>query len=194
MPNEISKSDSPQLILGLLVLAASASIMSTDLYAPSLPHLPKIFGTSPELVKLTMSLNLLGYALAQLLYGPVSDRYGRRPVIIGGMGAFCVCALGCALAQSIEQLILARVLLGTSAAAQAVMGYAILYDVFDKKERVRALAILGVALSVTPAVAPLLGGYIHVLCGWRVNFFVVFGSGSLATLLIVSWLPETNSH
>jgi len=189
---DCSNFENPGLILGLLVVAASASIMSTDLYAPSLPHLPEYFNTSAELVKLTMSLNLLAYGLAQLFYGPISDRVGRRPVIIAGMLAFSLCALGCAAAQTIEQLILARVLLGLAAASEAVVGYAVLYDVFDKQDRVRAMAIFGIAMSATPALAPLLGGYVHVLFGWRVNFLLVAGLGVIATLLLVTLLPETN--
>ena len=84
----------PLIVPAVLVAATATAILSTDLYAPSLPHLPEYFGTSAETVQLTMSLNLLGYGFAQLIHGPLSDRFGRRPVLLIGMAGFALFSLG----------------------------------------------------------------------------------------------------
>jgi len=176
-----------------LVIASSASVASTDLYTPSLPHLPEYFSTTPELVKLTLSLNVLAFGIAQLFNGPLSDRVGRRPVFIVGMTAFTLLALACALAQSITQLIAARVLLGIAASVEAVVGYAVIHDIFEEQDRIRAMAIFGIMFAVTPAVAPIIGGYVHVSFGWRMNFVLVFIIGVITTLLIWRKLPESTT-
>ena len=149
-------------ILPVVVLASSVSIMSTDIYTPSLPHLPEYFATTPQAVQLTISLNIIAFALAQLVLGPVSDRFGRRPVMLTGLGLFTVASIACAASQSIGQLITMRIAQGLSASVEAVVGLAIIRDLFKDTDQVRALAIWGMAISITPAAAPILGGYVHV--------------------------------
>ncbi len=190
-PARAASTPAPLIIPVLLVAAASASILSTDLYTPSLPHLTEYFETSAETVQLTMSLNLLGFGAAQLIYGPLSDYLGRRPVLLGGMVCFAVVSLVCALAYSIEFLILARALQGIVACAEAVVGLAIIRDIYDEKDSVRVLAAYGMALALAPAVGPLIGGYVHVWLGWRANFFLVTGMVVVVAVLIWQFLPET---
>jgi len=180
-----------RLIIGVLVLASSVSIMSTDIYAPSLPHLPGFFGTHAAMVKLTISLNVLMFGLGQMFHGPLSDRFGRKPVLLGAIALFTVFSFACALAQSIEQLIIARMLQGFMGAAEAVVGMAIFRDLFDEKRQVRALAIFGMSIALGPALAPIIGGYVHVWLGWRANFHLIGAGGVLATVLIWKLLPES---
>ena len=179
------------LALAILILASSVAIMSTDLYAPSLAHLPEYFGTSPATVKLTMSLNALAYSLATLVHGPLSDRYGRRPVLLCGMAAFTVFSFLCAAAQSIDQLIAARVLQGLTAAVEGVLVLSIIRDLFEKEEQLRAIAMYGVATALTPAAAPILGGYIYIWFGWRMNFHVLSVIAGITAFLIWYFLEET---
>ena len=174
-----------------MVLAGSGSIMSTDLYAPSLPYLTDFFGTTPELMKLTISLNLILFGISQLIYGPISDRFGRRPVFLGSIALFAVASIACGFAQSIDQLLVARMLQGMFAAAEAVICLAVFKDLFTEKEQVKGFAIYGMAIALAPAIAPVLGGYIHVLLGWEYNFYLTAGVGVLTAVLIYLLLPES---
>lgn len=192
-PMQGSFSKSPNFILAILVFTSSISILSTDLYAPSLAHLPGYFGTSAEMVKLTMTFNVLAYALFQLVYGPLSDRFGRRPVLLGGMAAFTLSCLACGLAQSIEQLIFARIFQGIAGAAEAVVVLAIIRDLFTDRDRIKALALFGIALGAAPAIGPLLGGYIHTSFGWRANFYLLTLMAVIAFALVGRYLTESST-
>ena len=174
-----------------MVLAGSVSIMSTDLYAPSLPYLTGYFSTTPELIKLTISLNLVVYGFAQLIYGPLSDRFGRRPVFLVTLLLFVMASFACALATNIQQLIIARVLQGTFAAAEAVICLAVFKDLFSEQEQIKGYAIYGMAIALTPAIAPIMGGYIHVLFGWEYNFYLTGSVGLITAFLIYRFLPES---
>ena len=179
------------LVVGVLVLASSTSIMSTDMYAPSLPDLVEWFDTTPTAVKLTISLNMLAFAVAQLVHGPLSDRFGRRPVLLGSLVAVAVASLVCAFAQTIGQLVTARVALGLAAGAEAVIGLAVIKDLYDERRQIKALALLGMVIAIAPAAAPILGGYLHVAFGWQSNFHVIAAMALLSCLVIARLLPES---
>jgi len=179
------------LVVGILVIASSVSLMSTDMYAPSLPDLTKEFNTTPTLMKLTISLNMLAFGLAQLIYGPLSDRFGRRPVLLGSLAAVVVGCVLCVVSQSIEQLIAARIFLGIAAAAEAVIGLAVIKDLYDEKQQVKALAFLGMVIAIVPAIAPILGGYLHVAFGWESNFLVIAVMAIMAAAVVYTRLPES---
>ncbi|MBX2837160.1 MAG: multidrug effflux MFS transporter [Gammaproteobacteria bacterium] len=189
---QLDKPDtSKNVVVAILVMATALSIMSTDMYAPSLPDLTGYFDTNATMVKLTISLNLLAFGIAQLIHGPLSDRFGRRPVLLVSLFFVAVLCLACAFAQSIEQLIVARVLLGLAAAAEAVVGFAIIKDRFNEKEQVKVLALFGMVLAIAPAIAPIVGGYLHVHLGWQSNFFVLTGMAVLVWFVIFFHLSES---
>ncbi len=179
------------LIPALLIAASSASVLSTDLYAPSLPHLPALLATDAPTVTLTMSLNLAAFALAQLIHGPLADRFGRRPVFMWGMAAFMVTALAAAAAQSIGQLIAARILMGTAASVEAVIALAVIRDLYDDIGAVRILAIYGMVIAIAPAIGPVIGGFVFVWAGWRANFLLLAVTIALVFAMAARWLPET---
>jgi DHA1 family bicyclomycin/chloramphenicol resistance-like MFS transporter len=179
------------LILFILILASSAAWMSTDLYAPSLPYLPDYFDTSAAMVKLTMSMNLFAYALATLVHGPLSERFGRRPVLLWGMAGFTITTIGCAAAATIGQLLAARVLQGLCAAVEGVVVLAVIRDRFSDEDQVRALAIYGIATGLTPALAPVLGAYIYIWFGWRANFVLLTLIAAAAAVLVWKYLEES---
>ena len=182
---------SRQLVLLVLILSSSVSMMSTDMYSPSLARLPEYFGTDAATVKLTMSLNVLAYALGTLAYGPLSERYGRRPVLIAGMAAFTAFSLLCGLSTSIGELIATRVLQGLAAAVEGVIVLAVIRDIFRDAERVRALAWYGIATALTPAAAPVIGAWVQVWFGWRMNFHILTASALAVTVLIATSLRES---
>jgi MFS transporter, DHA1 family, multidrug resistance protein len=180
-------------ILTGLIMATVTAMMSTHLYTPSMPHLSLYFQTTPAIVKLSLSLNALAFGFMQLVYGPASDRFGRRPVMLIGMIGFSLASLTCALAQSISQLIVMRIGQGLFSAAEAVLVYAIIHDYFKEADMVRALAIYGMTIALAPATAPIIGGYIHIWLGWRANFILIALIGTLTSLLIWRVLPETST-
>ena len=187
------KSPVPLIIPAVLVTATSASILSTDLYAPSLPHLPAFFASDAATAQLTMSLNLLGFSVALLFYGPLTERFGRRPVMLAGMAGFVVSSLACALATSVEMLIIARIAQGVCAAAQSVVVLAVIRDLYDADGAVRVLGAYGMAVALAPAVGPIIGGFVHVWLGWRANFALLTVLALVVTLLIWRFLPETGT-
>ena len=175
----------------VLISASFASVLSTDIYLPSLPYLPEYFSTDAKSVQLTMSLNLAGFALAQMIHGPLSDRFGRRPILLIGMIGFLLASLACAAAQSIGQLVIARTLQGAAASAEAVLILAVIRDLYDDTKAAKMLGIYGMSISVAPAIGPLLGGYIFVWFGWRANFLLLSVVIAVITLLIWRYLSET---
>ncbi len=187
------KGHKKRAILTGLIMATVTAMMSTHLYTPSMPHLSAYFHTTPAVVKLSLSLNALAFGLMQLIYGPASDRFGRRPTMLLGMVGFTVVSLACAAAQSISQLIAIRIFQGVFSAAEAVLVYAIIHDFFKDTHRVKAMAVYGMAIALAPATAPIIGGYIHVLFGWRANFLLITLFGAITSVIVWRILPETST-
>ena len=180
-----------RLILFVLIAAGGASLLSTDLYAPSLPHLPGYFGASAETVQLTMALNMAAFAVAQLVWGPLSDRYGRRVVFLIGMTAFLFTALGAALSQTIGHLLAARILMGASASVEAVIVLAVIGDIYKSEDSAKIYAIYGMIIALVPAVGPVIGGFVFEWFGWQANFYLLTAIIAAVLVLAVLRLPET---
>jgi len=183
---QVTSARVPFVIPLLLIAATATSILSTDLYAPSLPHLPEYFGTSESTVQLTMSLNLLAFAVGQLLFGPLSDRFGRRPVLLLGMTGFLIGSIGCALAQTIDGLVWARAFSGFMACSEAVIALAIIRDLYDEQGGVKILSIYEMVIALAPALGPTIGGYVFIWFGWRANFWII--AGLVAVVLLAIWI------
>lgn len=181
----------PFYIPALLIAATIVSILSTDLYTPSLPHLQAVFATDAASVQRTMSLNLAGFALAQLFYGPLVERVGRRVVLLWGLVGFLLSSVACALAPTLEVLIVARTLQGITAGAEAVVGFAVIRDLYDEKGAVRIFAIYEMGMALAPAVGPVIGGQMHVWFGWRSNFWLLVVLIASVIVLVARFLPET---
>ncbi len=178
----------------LFLLAALTALgpLSTDMYLPSLPALTGEFATDVGRVQLTLSLFLVGFAVTQLIYGPVSDRFGRKGPILFGLGLYVVATLACTFAWSIEALIAGRFLQALGACAGVVLGRAVVRDLFTRERAARMLAYLGMAMSFAPMLAPTIGGYLQLAFGWQ-SVFVAQAAFGL-TLLVLAWrkLPESN--
>lgn len=179
-------------VLFLLPALVAFQAISTDLYLPALPSIVLDLRTTVERVQLTLSLFLVAFGLAQLVYGPLSDRFGRRPLLLAGSGLYVAASIACTLAPNVELLILARVLQGAGACAGVVLGRAVVRDLYQPVDAARMLAYLGTAMSAAPILGPVLGGLLTEWFGWRASFaaLTLFGAGSF----IATWaiLPETN--
>ncbi|EIM29310.1 multidrug effflux MFS transporter [Microvirga lotononidis] len=175
----------------VLALLTALGPLSTDMYLPSLPAIATGLEASTGQTQLTLSAFLLGFAAGQFFYGPVSDRIGRKPVLLFGLGLFTVASLICALSPNIETLIGARFLQALGASGPIVLGRAIVRDFYEGPRAGRELSRMGTIMGVVPAAAPVLGGVIERFSGWRVTFgvMILFGIALAATIL---WrMPES---
>src|SRR5215831_13815306 len=164
----------------LLGLLTAFGPMSTDIYVPSMPSIGRLFEVGTAQVQLTLSSYLVGYALGQVIYGPVADRFGRRPALLLALALFCAASLACALAPGIEILIVARGLQALGAAGVVLLPRAIVRDLHVGAAAGRELSRVGAVMSIVPVVAPLVGGMVQTTFGWRATFVVVVGVGLLA--------------
>ncbi|MCB8819351.1 multidrug effflux MFS transporter [Microvirga rosea] len=174
----------------LLALLTSLGPLSTDMYLPALPSIASEFGASTGQAQLTLSAFLLGFAVGQFFYGPISDRVGRKPMLLFGLGLFTLASLVCAIAPSIETLIAARFVQALGASGPIVLARAIVRDFYEGPRAGRELSRMGTIMGVVPALAPVIGGLVSQAGGWRMNFIVtILGGGVLAAA--VAWrLPE----
>ncbi|MDR2239383.1 MAG: multidrug effflux MFS transporter [Zoogloeaceae bacterium] len=178
----------------LLTTLVALGPLSTDFYLPSLPALMRALATDPAHVQLTLSVYLVGFAVAQLFYGPLSDRYGRRPVMLFGLSLYLVSSLACMLAPSIGALTLARFFQALGACAGPVLGRAIVRDVYGPLQAARVLAYISGAMAVAPMAGPVLGGWLTVAFGWRANFALLALFSAAQVVAIFLLLGESNAH
>ena len=178
--------------LALITALVAMGVASMALYVPSLPAIQAEFAVAPSETQLTLTLFFLGFSGAQLLFGPLSDRYGRKPVLMVGLVLYAIVSLACAFAWGIEALQTGRFLQGFVACVGPVVGRAVVRDMFDGPSAAGAFAILGTALAVVPALAPMLGGLIKTHIGWRASFVLLTVLAIGLLTICVFRLKETN--
>ncbi|MCP5150254.1 MAG: Bcr/CflA family multidrug efflux MFS transporter [Ectothiorhodospiraceae bacterium] len=177
----------------LVVLAAISGLgaISIDMYLPALPSIAERLSAEPAQVQLTLGAFFIAYGVGQLLYGPLSDRTGRRPVMVGGVVLYIVGSAACALASGVGMLIAARVLQALGASAGVVVARAAVRDLYEGDAAARAMSMLISVFAVVPLVAPVVGGYVLVWSGWRAIFWVLLGFGALCLVAVVAAVPES---
>ncbi len=178
----------------LLIVALTGTIIEIDMSVPSFPDIARELGVGGPAVQLTVTLNFLGYCLGALCHGPLSDRFGRRPVLLGGSAVMLVGALGCALAPTIGLLLAARFVQGIGASAAAVLVFVIIGDRYRGPAALRMYGLVNAAMSALMTCAPLLGGVINRVAGWRGNYLAVCATTALSLLLVFLFLPETRTR
>ncbi len=166
--------------------------LSTAIYVPSMPSLVETFATTGERVGLTLTVFLAGFAVSQLIFGPLSDRYGRYWVLLSGVVVFLGASLGCMLSDSIGTLIFWRLVQSVGACSGAVLGRAIVRDIYGRERAAKAMAYIGIAFSVSPAVSPIIGGELQVWFGWRASFAFLAIISLILLVLTAALLSETN--
>jgi DHA1 family bicyclomycin/chloramphenicol resistance-like MFS transporter len=167
--------------------------MALNILTPAVPGLVMTFGTDAAAVQLTLSLYLFGLAASQLVMGPLSDRLGRRPVVLAGLTVAAVSSVAALAATSIEALIVARIIQAIGASTGVVVGRAIIRDLYDRDRAAAMIGWVTTATVVAPMVAPMIGGFLDTALGWEA-IFVFVGLVSAATLIgAVLALPETQA-
>jgi DHA1 family bicyclomycin/chloramphenicol resistance-like MFS transporter len=176
------------VLLGALIAAAPFAM---DIYLASMPSMTRALGTSEREVQLTLTVYMYCWGGAQLFAGPLSDRYGRRPVLIGGLAIFVLASTACALATSVGALIAARGVQAFAIAAIAVVPRAVVRDQYSGDRAAHVLSLMGMVLGVAPVVAPIIGSHVHVWLGWQANFVLVALYGTAMLGWVLTALPET---
>jgi DHA1 family bicyclomycin/chloramphenicol resistance-like MFS transporter len=177
----------------LIVAITACGTLGMHLIIPALPDTAHALHVSPAAIQLTITLYLIGLAIGQLLYGPVSDRFGRRPVLLFGLALFTLAGMATAVAPNAITLVIARILQSIGACAGLVLGRAIVRDSATADRAAAQLALLTLVMSAAPAIAPVLGGYATAWFGWRAAFALLAIVGGVTLTLAVLLLPETNA-
>ncbi len=184
IPNSIGMT----VVLGMMTAMGP---ISTDFYIPALPQLVTDLGTTPARVQWTMSAYLIGFALAQILYGPLSDKFGRKPVLMGAFAIYLAACLASAFAQSIETLTAARFVQGIGGAGPIIVARAIVRDMYSGSRAGQQLATMSSIMGLAPILSPMIGGFLAVQFGWRASFVAMFTVIATLTAIAALFLPET---
>jgi DHA1 family bicyclomycin/chloramphenicol resistance-like MFS transporter len=168
---------------GLVILIALLSAfvpLSTDLYLPALPKMSAYFGVSAERINLTLTAFFICYAFGTLIWGPLSDHYGRKPILVSGLGLYVIASALCAFMGSVEGLIICRIFQAIGGSAAGAVATAIVKDVYSGKKRESVLAIVQSMVLISPALAPVLGAFLLKVMSWRGVFWSLTGIGVVA--------------
>ncbi len=187
-------------IFGLLILLVVASLitpLSLDMYTPAVPHMTNHFNTNASTVNLTLVGYYLFFSVGLLIFGPISDKHGRRPILMGGMAVYTVGSALCAMATSIWALIAFRVVEALGAGAVSAVSTAVVKDAFYAERREAVLSVVQVMFVIGPVLAPVVGAFIVRVADWRVTFWVLAAVGALCfvlTVLFKETLPENERY
>jgi len=187
---EASPGAPPVALLALVTAIAPAAL---HVLVPAFPLLATDFDAAPAGVQLVLTLFLIGIATGQLVYGPVSDRFGRRPVLIAGLALFLVGTVLCGVAWSLPTLIIGRTLQALGGCAGMVLGRAIVRDVYDRERSASALATIMMVMSLAPSLSPAIGAYLAEWGGWRADFVLLGMVGAGILIVIALKLEETHT-
>jgi MFS transporter, DHA1 family, multidrug resistance protein len=181
----------PWRLLALLIAMTGVGSLSLNILVPAIPSMVAKFATEPANVQLTVSLYLLGLAVAQLIFGPLSDRFGRRPVVLAGLALATVASTAAIFAANIASLITARVVQSLGASTGQTIGRAIIRDLYDREQAASMIGLVTSVVVLMPMAAPLIGGILDTLFGWE----SIFVFTTILSLTVFVWaviaLPET---
>ncbi|MDH4764164.1 multidrug effflux MFS transporter [Pseudomonas sp. CBMAI 2609] len=193
-PNKAGDRPRPSsgIIVALVAGLAAISMLSTNIMLPAFPQIAEDLAVSARDLGLTLSSFYITYALGQLIVGPLSDRYGRKRLIVGGLMVFVAGTIIGGLAKSLEVLVLARIIQACGACAASVLSRAIARDMFDGEALAKALSLTMIATAAAPGFSPLVGGFLSITVGWRTTFILVGLAAVVITVVYVRVLGETH--
>ncbi|MEP3047484.1 MAG: multidrug effflux MFS transporter [Roseibium sp.] len=198
MPSDISSHvvSNPKRVpsVGILIAVSSLSPLAMNIYLPSMSGMMDYFSATAGEIQLTMSLYFIAIAVAQIVLGPLSDQFGRRPVIVGGMALFVVGSILCLLAPTVESLIAARVVQAVGGGTGLVLGRAIVRDMFGREQAASMIGYVTMGMAVAPTIGPAIGGFLDAQYGWQGGFVLMLVFGIGVTIASILYLPETNQH
>lgn len=178
-------------VLAVLSLLMGFASISTDLYLPAMPAMSRSLHANEGMLELTISGYLIGFSLGQLLWGPISDRYGRRPSVATGLVLFVIGAAGCALSESALTMIGWRIVQAVGACAGVALSRAMVRDLYEGNRAAQMLSTLITVMAIAPLIGPTVGGLIVTMAGWRAVFWTMVAIG-LVTLAALFTIPETH--
>lgn len=180
----------------ILILGALSAFgpMSIDMYLPAFPSLAESFHTHPGTVAFTLSAFFIGLAVGQLVYGPLADRFGRKPPMLIGLALYVLASIGCVFAPTIQALIALRALQAFGACGGLVMSRAMVRDLFETQEAARVFSLLMLVMGLAPILAPFLGGLVMGFAGWQGIFWALAVFGASVAAAVAVYLPETLEH
>lgn len=182
------------LVVTILALLLGLQAVTTDLYLPALPAIRDVFSASMGEVQLTLTALLLAFGISQLVWGPLSDRYGRRPILIGGLSAYVLASIGCTLAPGMGWLIAARALQGVAMGAAVMAARAVVRDLYPPAQGATVMSKALTGLGIIACTCAPLGGLLSDTVGWRYTLLAVTLFG-LVTLIVLIWrFEETLAH
>lgn len=176
----------------LLVCYEVATYLSNDMYLPALPLIANDLQVSQQQVQLSLTTWFLGATSLQLILGPLSDRYGRRPILLSGGILFILSSCICALTSQIHILLIARFLQGATVCSMITAGYASIHEYYNQKQAIRLLALMSSITVLAPAFGPLIGNFILYFADWHTIFWLLTLWATLVIGLLFKWMPETN--
>lgn len=182
----------PQRLIVLLAALVAFGPLSIDMYLPSLPLIAENLGAQASQVQSSISAFLVGLFFGMLFYGPLSDKFGRRKLLVGGIALYLIATLACLLAANAEQLIAARFLQALGAAAASVLARAIVRDIFPIQDAAKVLSLMHLVTMIATLLAPLVGGYLILIAGWRSIFLVLFVFAAIILYFTLQKIPETH--
>lgn len=175
----------------LFILSLIPCCIEVDISAPSFLEIASYFGVSEGKVELTIVYNFLGFWISAVLYGPLSECYGRRRIMIIGNTLLLIGAFGCGIVTTIDQLLVWRFIQGLGASSSAVIVFAMIADIYKGNEAIRLIGVMNAILTLIMATAPVVGSFVNRAWGWRGNYFIVAGISLITWVLLLKMLPET---
>lgn len=176
----------PQLVCISLLLA-----LSIDIYLPALPDIAKLLHATQAQTQMTISVFIAGFSVGQLIYGPLSDIFGRKPILLLGLSIYLLGSLICFIAPSIYMLMTGRLIQGVGACVGPITAFAMIRDIYQKENCARNISYITTSMSFSPIVAPILGSYLQYWLGWRSHFLFLSFIDVILIITTLKWLPET---